>query len=56
MTDKEQYYQKMGWVGCNTCGEVFYEYELYLAHDCDFQGIIPSIDNWTVSNDPTRTE
>ncbi len=37
--DKQEFYQKMGWVHCSTCGSMFDDYDEYTQHRKDCQGV-----------------
>jgi hypothetical protein len=42
---KREFFRKMGFCECLYCTELFYDYEEYVAHECDLQGLYP--DGWT---------
>ena len=41
---KREFFRKMGWCECTYCAELFYDYDDYVAHDCELQGVYP--DGW----------
>ena len=48
---KREFFRNMGFCECTYCMELFYDYEDYIAHECDLQGLYPDGYNfkWSVS-------
>ena len=46
---KREFYRKMGFCECTYCAELFYDYDEYVAHDCELQGVYPGAWNFTWS-------
>jgi hypothetical protein len=38
---KREFFRKMGWCECTYCAELFYDYDEYIEHDCELQGVYP---------------
>lgn len=51
--DKQDFYSRMGFCECNNCARLFYDYDEYEQHKCDYQGIIPPND-YTIQDDTAR--
>ena len=51
-TSKREYYDRMGWCECNTCGIKFLEWEQYVEHVCA-QGVDmrKQVFPWTLTGD-----
>jgi len=48
---KREFFRNMGFCECTYCMELFYDYDEYVAHECDLQGLYPDGYNfkWSVS-------
>jgi hypothetical protein len=44
---KREFFRKMGFCECTYCMELFYDYDEYVAHECDLQGLYPEAWNFT---------
>ena len=53
---KREFYRKMGFCECTYCAELFYDYDEFVAHDCELQGVYPGAWNftWSISKQSAR--